>query len=197
MRQYLRVVDTHLGQALKVHDGLPLFVVGGEKILSSFLDLTAYRDVVAGTLPLTGMDKDSPSDLAKRIAPEVGRHRAGQVAAALTELEDSRSQNRYAGGPAEVWTAVADKRVHRLVLEEGLLLAGKVGGDGRELATLPFPEPVTLPQPKEDIEPPAIGVHTDIVEQLVENSMESGARVLFVPDGTLREAGGVAAVLRY
>ena len=197
VKQYLRTVDKNLGRALKAHDGLPLFVIGGDKILAAFLDLTTYRDLVAGTLPLTGMDKDTPSDLAKRVTPTVEAYRAEQVAAAVTELEDARSQNKYVGGPAEVWTAIADKRVHRLLVEEGLLIAGTIGADGRELTTVPYPEPVTLPQPKEDFEPPEPGVATDIVEQMVENAVESGALVLFVPDGTLAEAGGVAAGLRY
>ncbi|ACU73448.1 conserved hypothetical protein [Catenulispora acidiphila DSM 44928] len=197
VKQYLRTVDKNLGRALKAHDGLPLFVIGGDKILAAFLDLTGHHDVVAGTLPLTGMDKDTPSDLAKRVAPAVEAYRAEQVAAAVTELQDARSQNKYAGGPAEVWTATADKRVQRLLVEEGLLIAGRIGGDGRDLATVPYPEPVTLPQPKEDFEPPEPGVDTDIVEQLVENAVESGAQILFVPDGTLADAAGVAAALRY
>jgi len=32
---------------------------------------------------------------------------------------------------------------------------------------------------------------------LVENAVESGALILFVPDGTLADAAGVAATLRY
>jgi hypothetical protein len=197
VKQYLRTVDKNLGRALKAHEELPLFVVGGDKTLSTFLELTGHRERVASTLPLTGMDKDSATELAKRLTPTVEGYRAEQIAAAVKELEDSRSQNRYVGGPAEVWTAVADKRVQQLLVEEGLLIAGRAGGDGRELTTVPYPEPVTLPQPKEDFEPPQRGVATDIVEQMVEDAAEGGALVLFVPDGTLADAAGVAAVLRY
>jgi len=143
------------------------------------------------------MDKDTPAELARRIAPTVEAHRAEQVAEAVRDLQDARSQSKYAGGPAEVWTAVADKRVQRLLIEEDLLIAGRIGGDGRDLVTVPYPEPVTVPQPKEDFEPPEPGVDTDIVEQLVENAVESGALILFVPDGTLADAAGVAATLRY
>lgn len=58
---------------------------------------------------------------------------------------------------------------------------------------------MTLPDPKKDMEPSphALGVATDIVERLVDNAIAADARVLFVPDGTLQEAGGVAALLRY
>ena len=197
VKQYLRTVDKNLSRALKAHPDLPLFVIGGEKILAAFLELTGHRDLVADTLPLTGMDKDTLVELARRIVSTVEAHRAEQVAEAVRDLQDARSQSKYAGGPAEVWTAVADKRVQRLLIEEDLLIAGRIGGDGRDLVTVPYPEPVTVPQPKEDFEPPEPGVDTDIVEQLVENAVESGALILFVPDGTLADAAGVAATLRY
>jgi hypothetical protein len=197
VKQYLRTVDTHLGDALKAHNGLPLFVIGGDKILAAFLGLTGHRDQVAGTLQLTGMETVSPSDLAKHLAPALEKFHTTQAAEAVEQLADARSQRRYADGAADVWTAAADKRVYQLILEEGLMLAGKIGTDGRELEVVPAPEQVTLPEPKEDVAPPAPGVATDVVEQLVEHAAESGARVLFVPDGMLADVGGVAAVLRY
>jgi peptide subunit release factor 1 (eRF1) len=37
----------------------------------------------------------------------------------------------------------------------------------------------------------------DIVDEIVEQCLETGAEVRFVPDGTLSEARGIAGVLRY
>ncbi|WUH89053.1 hypothetical protein OG900_02175 [Streptomyces sp. NBC_00433] len=199
VRQYLRTVDTHLGRALKEHNGEPLFVIGSEKTLSIFNGLTLHGDRVAGTLPLTGMDKDPKPDLANRLAPLLADFRARQVAEAVEELDAARAQQKYAGGAPEVWTAVADKRVHRLLVEESLMVAGRITGDARTLDVVPYPELVTLPDPRPDVEAPAhdAGVATDVVEQLVEKAVQADSRVLFVPDGTLDAAGGVAAVLRY
>lgn len=199
VRQYLRTVETRLGRALKEHNGVPLFVVGSEKTLSLFKGLTAHLNRIAGTLPLTGMDKDPKPDLARRLEPALADFRARQVAEAVAELDAARPQQKYAGGPAQVWTAARDKRVHRLLLEESLVVAGRITGDGRTLDVVPFPERVTLPEPVPDAEAPAhdTGVATDIVEQLVEHAVDADAQVLFVPDGTLTAAGGVAAVLRY
>jgi len=199
VKQYLRTVDTRLGVALKEHNGLPLFVIGGDNLLSTFKGLTGYGNLIAGTLPLTGMDRDRMPDLDKRLKPSLDEFHARQVVEALAELDTARSQDKYAGGATDVWTAVADKRVNLLVVEEGLVVAGEVTGDGRELELVAVPEPVTLPNPKEDVEPQphSYGVATDIVEQLVENAIRAESRVLFVPDGTLADAGGVAAWLRY
>jgi hypothetical protein len=79
------------------------------------------------------------------------------------------------------------------------MLAGRITEDDRVLELVDVPKPVTLPDPKKDMEPSAhaLGVATDIVERLVDNAIAADARVLFVPDGTLEDAGGVAALLRY
>ncbi|WP_327286929.1 baeRF3 domain-containing protein [Streptomyces sp. NBC_01198] len=201
VKQYLRTVDTRLNLALKENNGIPLFVIGGEKTLALFMGLTGAGDRLAGTLALTGMDKDPKPDLARRLAPVLADFRARQVAEAVEELDAARPRQKYAGGPADVWTATADKRVRRLLVEEGLMVAGRISGDGRTLDVLPYPGgvTVTLPDPVPDVEPPPhdAGVATDIVEQLVENAVEADSQVLFVPDGTLLAPGGVAAVLRY
>ena len=197
VNHYLRDVDRHLGAALKAHNGTPLFVIGGEKILSAFRRLTGYEDLIVRTLPLTGMDTDTPAQLMRHLNPVIEEYRAAQVTAAMAELDAARSTSTYAGGVKDVWTAVADKRVYRLIVEEGLVVAGRIAEDGRVLETVPVPEPVTLPDPKEEVTPTEPDIATDVVEQLVEHAADADARIMFVPDGTLAEAGGVGAVLRY
>jgi hypothetical protein len=197
VKRYLREVDGHLGEALKAHSGLPVFVVGGDKVLSAFLGLTGHRDSVVGTTQLTGMNTDKPAELGRHLAPALEKYRAEQIAAARAELDKALSAGRYASGITDVWTAVADKRVHRLIVEEGLVLAGRISDEGRALETVPYPEQVTLPDPKEDVAPPQEGVVTDVVERLVEGAIDADGLVMFVPDGTLGDAGGIAAALRY
>ncbi|MEV6104234.1 hypothetical protein AB0M28_05885 [Streptomyces sp. NPDC051940] len=199
VEQYLRVVDKRLGEAVKEYDRLPLFVIGGVKILATFKSLTAYGDRIAGTLPLTGMDQDSTKELAERLQPTLSDYHAQQVMDAMSALDEARGHGKYVGGAPEVWTAVTDKRVRRLVVEEGLTIAGRINGDGRQLEVVQVPEPVTLPEPKPYVEPPAheVGVATDIVERLVDTAIAADADVLFVPEGTLLDAQGVAALLRY
>lgn len=195
--QYLKAVDKRLGEAL---DGAPpLFVIGGDKILSAFRGLTTHGNLIAGTLPLTGMDKVTAQDLTKRLQPVLADFDAGRVAEAVTELDEARGHGKYVGGAPEVWTAVADKRVHRLFVEEGLMVAGRIADGGRELEVVEVPQPVTLPDPKRDIEAPphTNGVATDIIEQLVDKAVGADSGILFVPDGTLVAADGVAGLLRY
>lgn len=197
VKTYLRAVDRRLGEAVKAHNGLPLFVIGGDKILSAFLELTGQGKLIVGTLQLTGLNTDRPAELSRHLSPALEKFRADQVAGALAQLDKARSANRVAEGIGDVWTAVADKRVNLLVVEEKLVLAGRTADDGRVLETVPYPEQVTMPDPKQDVTPPQEGVLTDVVERLVEAAIDADGLVLFVPDETLGDAGGVAAVLRY
>ncbi|MFD7747278.1 hypothetical protein ACFV2V_21925 [Streptomyces sp. NPDC059698] len=197
VEQYLKTVDGHLGGYLDAHGPLPLFVIGGTKVLPAFEGLTAHGRQVAGTLALAGMGSESPQDLAERLRPALDDFHARQTAEAVSELDEARGQDRVADGPEQVWTAVADRRVRRLVLEESLVLAGRIVGEGRELETVQVPEPVTLPNPDPDVRPSPPGVATDIVERLVDGAVAAESDVLFVPDGTLPDSGGVAALLRY
>ena len=46
-------------------------------------------------------------------------------------------------------------------------------------------------------EPGDLDARDDIVDEIVEQCLETGAEVRFVPDGTLGDAQGIAGVLRY
>ncbi|MFC7219313.1 hypothetical protein ACFQLX_14210 [Streptomyces polyrhachis] len=199
VKQYLRTINKKLNAYFHAHGTMPLFVIGGPKILAAFEEVNEFPRVVAGTLALTGMENDSPKDLAKRLAPVLAEYEATRVKEAMDALSDARGAHRYAGGAPEVWTAVADNRVRLLLVEEGLSLAGRISEDGREVEVVTVPEPVTLPDPKPDVTAPprTYGVATDVVERLVDGAIEADSEVMFVPDGTLSDLGGVAAVLRY
>ncbi|MYR00719.1 chemotaxis protein, partial [Streptomyces sp. SID6139] len=46
-------------------------------------------------------------------------------------------------------------------------------------------------------EPGDLDARDDIVDEIVEQCLETGAQVRFVPDGTLGEEDGIAGVLRF
>lgn len=46
-------------------------------------------------------------------------------------------------------------------------------------------------------EPGDLDAVEDIVDEIVERSLDTGAEVRFVPDGTLAEVGGIASPPRY
>ncbi|MFG3042510.1 hypothetical protein ACGFYZ_37005 [Streptomyces sp. NPDC048330] len=105
-----------------------------------------------------------------------------EVAAAL---DDARSRKRFAAGLDEVWEAAEQGRVQLVAVDEqGQSAVRLIDG---HLAPVDADTPGTWDD----------GVREDIVDELVETALDSGAQVAFLPEGELDAHGRVAAVLRY
>lgn len=123
------------------------------------------------------------------------------------DLEDLRHQGARAlarrardlalgGGPgayglADTLTALAEGAVLNLVLDASAGWAGRVGPDGRL-----YPDLVSVPGVAEA----ALVAEPDLAERMVEATVRQGGRVTLVDPADaedLRDAGGVAAILRW
>lgn len=89
--------------------------------------------------------------------------------------------------------AGSGRRGALLVVEEGLRVTGRLvtvdstGEIALQVLTGPHAEDAVLAGRAED----------DIVDTVVEAVLEADGEVVFVPDDTLKEAGGIALALRY
>lgn len=111
------------------------------------------------------------------VFEEQDRKRAEEVA---RELESARSRKEFAAGVDELWQSAREGRIRLLAVEENYRIT--VRDDGEHLIAA------------EDGDPDA---REDIVDEIVEQCLETGAEVRFVPDGGLTDAQGMAAVPRY
>ncbi|MYR58706.1 chemotaxis protein, partial [Streptomyces sp. SID625] len=118
----------------------------------------------------------------RRALQPVLRARAREETDAVTrELEAARGRKEFAAGVDELWRSAREGRVRLLVVEENYR--------------------VTVRDDAGDHLAPAAGgdldAREDIVDEIVEQCLETGAEVRFVPDGALGEEQRIAAVLRY
>ncbi len=97
------------------------------------------------------------------------------------ELESARGRKAFAAGVDEVWRSAREGRIRLLAVEENYRAMVR-GEDGDHL----------IPAESGDLD-----AREDIVDEIVEQCLETGAQVRFVPDGTLGDAQGIAGVLRY
>ena len=102
------------------------------------------------------------------------------VAAVMDDLDRARGRKEFAGGVDEVWQSVSQGRVALVAIEDGYRTT--VRDDGEHLVPAATGER---------------GARDDIVDEIAEQALDTGARVRFVPDGDLADAGRIAAVLRY
>jgi hypothetical protein len=180
-RQFFREVDQALGAVLK-EDPLPLIVVGVDRYLAFFDELSANKSHLAGTLK-GSHDSTTAPELAKLVWPLVEEHYSRERDSILEQLGDSIGQNKYAVGFDEVWKVAKEGRIARLLVEEDFYVAAKPDALGIN------------PKPVED--PTLPGVHDDAIDQIIEQVLQTGGRVTFFEAGKLKDHSRLAAILRY
>ncbi|MEI7032210.1 chemotaxis protein [Streptomyces pratensis] len=182
-RNFFRTVDEKL-RAVLAADPRPLYLMGLPPAL-------ALLDEVGGASAAVGRTaKGAPADLPasevlKELRPALAEGRRRAAAEVGDRLDRARGARAFAGGLDEVWAAVREGRAGLVAVEEHFQTTVRVT-DGHL-------EPVT-----EESERGADGrVREDIVDELVESALDSGADVVFVEDDSLADHSRIAAALRF
>jgi hypothetical protein len=178
-RHFLREGDTALAGVLHA-DPRPLYVTGEQAALSCLDEVgTVAKDGVH--VPHGGLAHASPDAVWQAIRPVVSAQDLKHVDTVTRELETARGRRAFAAGVDEVWQNATAGRIGLLAVEENYRVT--VRDDGGDHL---------VPAGSEDLD-----ARDDIVDEIVEQCLDTGAQVRFVPDGTLGDAQGIAGVLRY
>ena len=180
-RQFFRAVDGALAHVLAA-DPLPVVLVGVDRWVAFFNEVTAHKDAVAATLH-GSHDKTSAPELAKLVWPLVEAAMAERRAQYLEELNKAVGQNKVSSTVGEVWRNAHEGRGQLLLVEEDFHFAGRLDETGAILL------------PADD--PSAPGVIADAVDDIIETVLSKQGRVGFVPDGQLAQFQQIALILRY
>lgn len=180
-RQFFRRVDAALGPFL-VEDPLPVAVVGVDRFLAFFNEVTAHKDAILTTM--TGShDKTSPHGLAKLVWPLVEANLHAQRQQVLVDLERATGERKVASTVGEVWRFAHEGRGALLLVEEDFHYPATVDASGMHLS------------PADD--PTAPGVMDDAVDEIIEMVLNKGGRVVFTDSGQLAAYQRIALILRY
>lgn len=178
-RHFLRDADTAMGRLLR-EDPRPLYITGETAALSALDEVgSATKDAVH--VPHGGLAHGTPDAVWQTVRPLQEAETRKNTAAVARELETARGRRAFAAGVDEVWRSAREGRVRLLAVEENYRVTVRdEGGDH------------LIPAMSGDLD-----AREDIVDEIVEQCLETGADVRFVPDGTLGDASGIAGVLRY
>ncbi|GKQ33901.1 hypothetical protein ALMP_04520 [Streptomyces sp. A012304] len=177
-RHFLKDADAAMGRLLR-EDPRPLYVTGEQAALSLLDELGGVtRDAVH--VPHGGLTHATPEAVWQAVRPLHDAEARRDTAAVARELDSARGHRTFAAGVDELWQSAREGRVRLLAVEENYRVT--VRDDGEHL----------IPAATGDLD-----ARDDIVDEIVEQCLETGAEVRFVPDGTLGEANGIAGVLRY
>ncbi|MFI1395827.1 chemotaxis protein [Streptomyces sp. NPDC020681] len=178
-RQFLRDADAALGAVLK-SEPRPLYVAGEAAALSLLSDVGTVAKGTATHVPQGGLATGPAAAVWQAVRPFVEAQQEKAVAGVLEELDKARGRRAFAAGVDEIWQNVTSGRVALLAVEEDY--RETVRDSGGHLVPA---------------EPGDLDAVDDIVDEIVERSLDTGAEVRIVPDGTLAEMGGIASALRY
>jgi hypothetical protein len=180
-RQFFRAIDGALAPLLAA-DPLPLVVVGVDRWLAFFAEVTEHKDGIIATVN-GSHDKTSPSELAKLVWPPTEAALAEQRARYREELGTAVSQQRVASTVGEVWRKANEGRGRLLLVEEDFHTPGRLDETGVHLLSA---DDLTAP-----------GVIDDAVDEIVETVLSKGGRVVFMQNGELADFQRIALILRY
>lgn len=178
-RRFLREV-ADAAAAVLAAEPHPLYVVGEAEALALLDEVSGVAQQAADRVTQGGLTGGPAEALWRAVLPATRARAEQEVAGVLGELDLARGRREFAAGVDEVWQSVTAGRAALVVVEDGYRTT--VRDDGDHL----------VPAAAGDR-----GARDDIVDEIAEQSLETGARVQFVPDGALADAGRIAAVLRF
>ncbi|MGW0826582.1 baeRF3 domain-containing protein [Streptomyces sp. NPDC002845] len=180
-RRFLRDADTAMAALLRERPR-PLYVTGETAALSALDEVgTASASKEATHIPHGGLAHSTADAVWQAIRPVVDAETRKNVASVARELETARGRKEFAAGVDEVWQNAEEGRIRLLAVEENYRVT--VRDDGGDHL---------VPADSGDLD-----TREDVVDEIVERCLDTGAEVRFVPDGTLGDADGIAGVLRY
>ncbi|WP_329201845.1 baeRF3 domain-containing protein [Streptomyces sp. NBC_01435] len=183
-RTFLRTVDEKL-RAVLAADPRPLYVVGLAPALALLDEVGEAAGSAAGRVTKGAPADMPPGELLKELRPALDERQRRFAAEIDGKLDEARGRRAFAGGLDEVWAAVREGRAGLVAVEEHFQQTVRVTDEHLE------------PVSGEAADLTDGAVREDIVDELVEAALDSGAEVVFLPDGSLAEHGRIAAALRY
>jgi Bacterial archaeo-eukaryotic release factor family 3 len=179
-RQFFTKVDDALA-AIQKEDPLPVVVVGVDRYLAFYQEVTKNPDAIVG-LVAGSHDDPKPSALGKLVWPVFKAGATLRRTRALMRLNEAVSLNRHASGIDQVWRAAHENRCQTLLVETDFEYPADLAPDGDRL--LPYTGR-------------GAAALDDAVDEVIENVVAKGGEVFFYEPGVLDLHQQIAAVLRY
>jgi len=168
-RKFFRSVDSNLRPFLN-DDPLPLVIVGVDRYLAFFDEVTKNKTAVIATLS-GSHDKTSPVELAKLVWPLVKDWQAKERQKALQALSKAVGERRVKSSIDEVWLSAKHGNGLLLFVEESYHYPAVVDQSGLRL--LP-PDDLTTSE-----------LMIDAVDEIIDMVLLGHGQVIFVPQGEL------------
>jgi hypothetical protein len=175
---WARDVDQRLDDE-RAAQALPIVIAGVQRSVRRLAG-SALTDSI-GLIP-GNHDRTPAGELHALAWPIVADWLRTDATRALTQLDQARSANRFAGGIHEIWPLAREGRIATLVVESDYALPARIDEHDQL-------------HPAADAHHP--DVNDDIIDDTIETVLQQGGRTIIVNNDTLADHQRIAAVLRY
>ncbi|WP_127361490.1 baeRF3 domain-containing protein [Actinacidiphila soli] len=181
-RRYFRQVDVAL-HALLAENPRPFHLVGLPQELSLLDDVGTTAKSATGRVHSGGLANGPAPALAQELRPVLAAEAVHEIDRVTQRIENAQGRKVFAAGLDEVWQTVREGRIDLLAVEDGFQ------------RTVVVTDSHLLPSDSEAAVD--LAVREDIVDEIIEATLDTGGEVVFLPDGTLSAHDHIAAVLRF
>jgi hypothetical protein len=180
MRDFLRDTDGVVKEY--IDEKTPLILVGAEKDLSFFEEVTRHQKNMIGFLK-GNYTYSSNYELGKLVWPKVKSYLDEEKMSLLREFEEKIGQGQAVAGIQDVWKAATEGRGFKLLVEKDFFQPAYVGIEDNNL----YLEPSKLAHNK----------IYDSVEDVIEIILEKDGDVIILENDLLQINGRIALLTRY
>jgi hypothetical protein len=169
--KFLHHIENGLGIVLNSYN-LPLFVMGSEKVMGHFKNITHFRTHIVEYIP-GNFDACTDAGIQRAIQPYVADWKKVQQQDIMHRLDDAASAHKIAMGINEVYEQAAHKRGKLLVVEKDYTYQNLANNNNGESHI------------------------KDTVDEAIESVLQNGGDVEFVDAGLLEKYDHIALTLYY
>ncbi len=181
LREFFNMVDKSIVQIQNQHP-MKMVIAGVEKNIALYREVSALTDRIMLTIE-GNYDNASPHELAAIIWPEVKNNMALKRRQVIKKLDEAIGREKLVTGIEEVWNLSRQNRGELLVVEEDFQQAVKISSNGNSLTLIN--------------DRGASGSTDDLVDEIAEQVVSTGGRVIFAENGSLRKYNRIAMILKY
>lgn len=182
MEKFLHHIDKALDTILNSYQ-LPLFVLGTERIMGHFKNLTKHSGAVIQYVP-GNYEEATVQELKEVLNPYIADWKKVRQKDLLNHLEEAAGKKKLAIGMRDVWHEAMNRKGRLLIVEKDYMYAAEHGGSGNVIykASEPYSR---------------FSYIKDAVDDIMVKVLENGGDVEFVDEGTLKEYHHIALIQYY
>ena len=184
LREFFNRVDKAFFDLYRGQPG-ELVIAGVAENIGHYKEIADRPDLIFAEIQ-GNFDEATPHQMAEKAWPVVNQRLDEQKTQAVADLEEAFGQQKASTGIQEVYELARQGRGATLLVERNYFQPARIKVDN-----------MGMPHLELDVDSEEPGVVDDLVDEIAEQVIAHQGEVVFVDDGTLREHGHIAMILRY